>query len=211
MHIYNTETKLEINDNQFLLGGLAPDVHKSKSRLKEISHFTMKDNSGIGYVDYEAFYTKYLTKNKTPFHLGYYFHLISDYIWLEEIYYKKIKWLPKDIKIEAKRMYYRDFWRLNWKLIDYYSLELISLEKQPIDIDEIDEMLLDELIRDLETDFNMVDSTKGESLKILELEEAIGTIEKTVISCIANFKKVHGKGMFCLPPTSEIKGIAPKV
>lgn len=182
--------ELKINDNQFLLGGIAPDVHKSKSRLKEISHFMMEDNSGTGYVDYEAFYTKYLTKNKTPFHLGYYFHLISDYIWLEEIYYKKIKWLPKDIKIEAKKMYYRDFWRLNWKLIDYYSLELTPLEKQPIDIDEIDYMLLDELIRDLEIDFNMANSTKGELLEILEFEEVIGIIEKTIMSCITNFKKV---------------------
>lgn len=182
--------ELEISDNQFILGSLAPDVHKSSSKLKETSHFMRKDNCGIGYVDYQFFYNKYLTKNITPFHLGYYFHLISDDIWLKEIYYKKIKWLPQNIKIEAKRRYYRDFWRLNCKLIDYYSLELIDLKEEPIDIDEIDYILIRELVMELEMDFNMADSVKDEALEILEFTEVIQVIETTVARCIENFRNV---------------------
>lgn len=181
--------ELEISDDQFIMGSLAPDVHKSSSKLKEISHFMKEDNCGIGYVDYQLFFNKYLTKNRTPFHLGYYFHLITDDIWLKEIYYKKIKWLPQDIKAEAKKMYYRDFWRLNWKLINYYSLELIDLKEEPIDIDEIDNRLLRELIMDLEIDFNMADSVKDEALEILDFTEVIQIVERIVARCIENFRR----------------------
>ena len=99
----------ELYDNQFLLGGLAPDVHKHMKETKDKSHFMKKDNDGVVCVDHHSFYNKYLTESSSPFHLGYYFHLFSDEIWLKEVYFKKIKYLPKDIKIEAKVKYYRDF------------------------------------------------------------------------------------------------------
>lgn len=182
--------EFQINNELFLLGSLAPGVQPSMSKQKKIAHFMRKDDNGIGYVDYYSFYNKYLSKDVTPFNLGYYFHLISDDIWLNDIYYKKIKWLPKDIKTEAKKMYYHDFWKLNGKLIDYYSLELKSfIDIKPTEVDEINYLLLQDLIKDLETDFLMADSAKEESLEILEINEVIQTIEKTVASCIANLKR----------------------
>jgi hypothetical protein len=181
--------KLNINDSQFLLGGLAPDVHKGMGELKDISHFMKKDEGGVGYVDHHSFYDKYLINNTTPFSLGYYFHLLTDDIWLKEVYYKKIKWLPQDIKSEAKRQYYRDFWILNGKLIDYYCLELLPLNHQPVEISEIDYLLLPELVNDLESDFIMADCVKGEPLEILEMDEVIQVMEKTVTSCIASWKR----------------------
>lgn len=64
------------------------------------------------------------------------------------------------------------------------------MRKQPIDIEEIDYMLLPELISDLETDFNMADSAKGEPLEILEFAEVIQAIEETVANCIKNRLKL---------------------
>jgi hypothetical protein len=182
--------ELQIHDDQFLLGSLAPDVHKSNSEPKKTSHFMRKDEGGIGYIDYHCFYDKYLSSSPTPFHLGYYFHLISDDVWLRDIYYKKIKWLPREKKTEAKEKYYRDFWRLNGKLIDYYSLELVPLNERPVEMDEIDYTLLPEIINDLKSDFNMADSAKDEMLEILEFTEVIQTIERTIIACLANSKRV---------------------
>lgn len=182
--------KLQINDNQFLIGGLAPDVHSEKGELKEQSHFIRKDDGGGVYIDHYTFYSKYLLRNRTPFNLGYYYHLISDDTWLKEIYNKKIKWLSHDLKTEAKRMYYQDFWRLNGKLIDYYSLELVCLKEQTADIDKIDYKLLPQLLKDLENDFKMADIAKEEPLEILKITEVIHTIEKTVEYCMENFKKM---------------------
>jgi len=123
MHYYissKLQQELDIKENNaFLMGGLSPDVYESKSELKEKSHFMKNDAHGLAHPDFNFFKDKYLSRNRSPFNLGYYYHLISDDIWLKEIYYKKIKWLPKDIKAQAKKKYYRDFGRLNGKIIDY--------------------------------------------------------------------------------------------
>lgn len=175
--------QMKIEDSQFLLGGLAPDVYESSTGKKEHSHFTKKDSNGISYIDYRGFYEKYLTAGKPPFHLGYYCHLITDDIWLKDIYYKKIKWLPADQKVEAKQRYYRDFWRLNGRLRDHYAVELVPLQACRQDIGEIDSSLLELLIGELERDFAMADSVKDQELEVLDFPEVIATLEKTIAIC----------------------------
>ncbi|MFC7680769.1 hypothetical protein [Paenibacillus sp. GCM10028914] len=177
--------ELMINDDQFFLGSIAPDVHKNMNTPKSISHFMKEDNDGKFFADYLEFNHKYLRYMKDPFYLGYFYHLISDVIWVEEIYYKKIKWLPQPEKKEAQLKYYRDFWRLNGKLIDYYSLAYRPIDVKPIEIEEIDYRYLPELIKDLEVDFLMKDEAKAEELEILEFEEVIDVLEKTVRECVA--------------------------
>lgn len=191
--------ELQINeDREFLLGGIAPDIYESKSDLKERSHFMKRDSNGLIYVDYPFFKEKYLIQNRSPFNLGFYFHLITDDIWLKEIYYKNIKWLPREIKAEAKKKYYRDFRRLNGKIIDYFSLELLPLKERSVDIKEIDHTLLPKLIDELNADFSMSDSVKGEALEILNFREVIQTLEGTVTTCLANSRSIHYQEGNCL-------------
>lgn len=122
---------------------------------------------------------------KEPFYLSYFYHLISDVVWVEEIYNKKIKWLPQPEKKEAQLQYYRDFWRLNGKLIDYYSLTIRPMKVKPIEIEEIDYKYLPELIKNLEVDFEMKDEAKEQGLEILGFEEVIDVLERTVGECVA--------------------------
>ncbi|RAR43154.1 hypothetical protein [Paenibacillus sp. MDMC362] len=176
--------ELKIDDDQFFLGGIAPDVNKNMKTPKTISHFVRTNNEGQIFADYLGFHEKYLRYMSEPFYLGYFFHLISDVIWVEEIYYKKIKWLPQPDKKEAQLKYYRDFWRLNGKLIDYYSIEYRPMEVKSIEIEEIDYRYLPELIKDLENDFAMKDEAKEQELEILEFEEVIAVLERTVRECV---------------------------
>ncbi|OIB03008.1 hypothetical protein AK95_33270 [Paenibacillus sp. LC231] len=177
--------ELKIDDNQFFLGGIAPDVNKNMKTPKTISHFVRTNNEEQIFADYLGFHEKYLRYMREPFYLGYFYHLISDVIWVEEIYYKKIKWLPQPDKKEAQLKYYRDFWRLNGKLIDYYSIEYRPLEVKSIEIEEIDYRYLPELVKDLENDFAMKDEAKEQELEILEFEEVIDILERTVKECVA--------------------------
>ncbi|TFE25214.1 hypothetical protein [Cohnella luojiensis] len=177
--------ELGIVDDQFLLGGIAPDVHKNMNEPKSKSHFIRSNSEGIFFADHIGFNEKYINHMKNPFYLGYFYHLISDAIWVEEIYYKKIKWLPQPEKKEAQEKYYRDFWRLNGKLIDHYFLILKPLQAKTIHIDEIDYRFLPELIKDLERDFEMTDEAKKQELEILDLEEVIEILERTVKECVA--------------------------
>jgi hypothetical protein len=185
------ERELGFQNDAFVLGNLAPDAHQlSGSELKKRSHFMKDDAEGISYVDHRAFYQKYLAVEKDPFHLGYYVHLVADSIWLGDVYFKKVKWLPAEIKQEVKKQYYRDFWRLNGKLIDHYPLELKELcGANYSGVDEISAEALVPLIGELEGDFKNAASVKTEPLEVLELEEVVRTIGKTVETCLPVLKK----------------------
>ncbi|CAM3859581.1 MULTISPECIES: hypothetical protein [Paenibacillus] len=177
--------ELQIDDDQFYLGGIAPDVHKNMNTPKAISHFVKTNNDGHKFADYFGFKDKYLSSMNEPFYRGYFYHLISDVIWVEDIYNKKIKWLPQPDKKEAQLKYYRDFWRLNGKLIDHYSVAYRPMEVKPIEIEEIDYRYLPDLIKDIEVDFAKKDEAKEQELEILDLKEVIEVLERTVRECVA--------------------------
>ena len=74
---------------------------------------------------------------------------------------------------------------MNGRLIDYYLLEFIPFDVKPVEIDEIEYSFLPDMINDLRNDFIMADSVSGEPLEILEFDEVIETIEKTITNCLA--------------------------
>ncbi|MCR2806914.1 hypothetical protein [Paenibacillus soyae] len=176
--------RLKLDEAPFLLGGLAPDLNKYMNQQKSISHFAKYDANGVIYTDYNAFFDKYLINRQSPFHIGYYFHLISDEVWLRDIYFKKIKYLPTEEKKEAQQKYYRDFWRLNGKLIDHYSIALKQFLVEPVDIDEVDYSYLPELIHDLSRDFERMNEAKEEQLELLDFDEVIQVLEKSIQTCL---------------------------
>jgi len=182
--------ELHIEDELFMLGGIAPDVHKYRNEPKSKSHFFSIDEHGMLRTEYDRFIEKYFNRAIHPFHLGYYFHLLSDSIWLDDIYYKKIKWLPQPEKKEAQIKYYRDFWRLNGKLIEYYQLEFNPIEVIPIELEEIDYRSLPSLLNDLASDFDRKDEAKDESLELLDFNEVIDAIEKSVLVCSAQLNEL---------------------
>lgn len=177
--------ELHIDDPQFILGSIAPDVHKHMNAPKAVSHFIRKNSDGKLFVDYWAFKEKYKKHMDEPFYSGYFYHLISDVVWVDGIYDKKIKHLPQPDKKEAQLAYYRDFWRLNGKLIDYYSLRFEPLEAMTVHIDEIDWLCLPKLVEDLKADFDRKDEAKEEVLEILNFDEVIYILESTVRECAA--------------------------
>ncbi|WP_127532204.1 hypothetical protein [Paenibacillus kobensis] len=173
-----------IDDPQFWLGGIAPDVHKHMQEPKAKSHFASFDPQGQIFTNYDAFGAKYFRDRIQPFHLGYYFHLISDQVWLEEIYFPIIKKLPQPQKKQAQESYYRDFWRLNGRLIDHFGLMLMPLEAEPVEIDEINYRYLPALIQDLSNDFKSKDEHKNEPLELLEWNKVLEILDRSVQECL---------------------------
>ncbi|WP_199621327.1 hypothetical protein [Paenibacillus alkalitolerans] len=139
--------QLQLREDQFILGGLAPDVHKYMGESKALSHFAKQGPDGNIYSDYASFFNKYLQK------------------------------------------YYRDFWRLNGKLIDYFSLQLKELIIEPVEIDEINYRFLPELVKELYRDFELMNDAKEESLEILEFDEVLQALDKSFKTCLA---ELHG-------------------
>ena len=176
---------LGIDCGSFLLGGLAPDLHTYMGPSNYyLAHFAFRNNEGETETDYEQYRSKYLADKMSPFYLGYYFHLISDDVWKREIYYQKIKGLEPKKKKMALEKNYRDFWRLNGKIIDHYSLELQKLTPIAVVMDEIDHGFFPQLIQALYRDFELKDEASGEVLEILDLAEVLSIIDTSAELCL---------------------------
>lgn len=82
--------KVNYNRELFILGNLAPDANKSGT--KEMSHFKIPREQRVNdYLDINSFITKYMKGDCNEMTMGYYCHLITDNIWLTEIYRKYVK------------------------------------------------------------------------------------------------------------------------
>lgn len=143
---------LKLNEKEFYLGAIAPDISKQIGASRNISHFTESSND---FPNLNLFLRKYRSDLSSPFTLGYFLHLYSDYIW-EDLYvnyvYKNACLKTKDgskIMIseqEFSRLLYSDYTTLNEALIDTYLLDLsVFYEEVDIPKSEIDEIPLNKL------------------------------------------------------------------
>lgn len=144
--------KLRLNEKEFYLGSIAPDVSKQIGGSRVLSHFMIDQNS---LPDLNFFLRKYRNDLQKTFTLGYFLHLYADYIWSDQylnyIYKNSILKLKDQTQIsvdleEFKRLLYSDYTTLNQQLIDYYLLDLsLFYEEVPIPQTEIDEIALNKL------------------------------------------------------------------
>lgn len=144
--------KLHLNEKEFYLGAIAPDISKQIGASRNISHFTESPND---FPNLNLFLRKYRHDLSSPFTLAYFLHLYSDYIW-EDLYvnyvYKNSSLKTKDgtkVTIDEKefsRLLYSDYTTLNEALIDTYLLDLsVFYEEVYIPQSEIDEIPLNKL------------------------------------------------------------------
>jgi len=102
---------------------------------KGVTHFKDIDASGKSRINYFRFYDTHKDTMNKPFYLGYLCHLISDVVWLE-LYLKIVGFAsPQQLK-EKILVAYRDFERLNGRIIKQYSLELHQHVLPTVNIDE---------------------------------------------------------------------------
>ncbi len=177
--------QLHVYDQAFFLGGLAPDLHSYMGTSHYyVSHFAFKNEQGKTLTNYEQYRSKYLVGEISPFHLGYYFHLISDDVWKREVYYKKVKHLPSEARREVLQKNYRDFWRLNGMIIDHFSLDLRDLRSLDVAMEEIDSRHFPQLISALHRDFELRNEASGEELELLDFDKVLGVLNKSVEACL---------------------------
>ena len=126
--------KLKRNENEVLLGTIAPDISKLLGVNKNISHF-ITDRENIPELD--IFLNKYKKYLNEDFVLGYYIHLYTDYLWfnyfIPEIYDKDIITKLDGSKVKCTGhmhdLYiYNDYTNLNHILIKKYGLSIDILK-----------------------------------------------------------------------------------
>lgn len=184
--------KLGIEDrSEFLLGGIAPDIHGLMGVSKGVTHFKDGDKTGKSYINYQRFFDTYKEVIKEPFYLGYLCHLISDVVWLD-MYLKKVEYISSEQWMEKLEVSYRDFERLNGRIIEHYSLQLNQHATPNVYIDGYNVEFLPTLLDLLSRDFLNNEYLMSEQLELFENDnsEIIDYINRSVIQSINFLSKV---------------------
>ncbi len=182
------EKKLNINNKyEYYLGTIAPDLSKQIGRLKQESHFiknTFNDTPNI-----EIFKEKYPNFKENDFDLGYFIHIYTDKLWIEDYlqnytYQNSIKLLDGTIlqttDEEIKELIYSDYTNLNIQLIEEYDIDLSlfydEFRKPSSNIEEIPLDKLDILINKIGI---IIENSKKENTYIFDLFTIKQFIENT--------------------------------
>ena len=121
---------LKKDESKLLIGTIAPDISKLVGESKTASHF-LGIKGDIPNLD--KFLSKYKNYLYDDFVLGYYIHLITDYLWFkyfitEFLDSNSITKLDGTIvhcsEQEAYKYIYNDYTNMNVQLIDEYNLDL---------------------------------------------------------------------------------------
>ncbi|PYI54302.1 hypothetical protein [Paenibacillus flagellatus] len=163
------------------IGGIAPDVQEDIHATKDQSHFVTVKPSGKKRIDYKMFLHKYKNSLKEPFSVGYFSHLVADYLWYDLITVKYFKALPDEGRKAAVQKGYADFRKLNGMLITYYGIEKPDTTiKVDTEIEEVNLLYLPILLKQFEEDFDNHNDPMKEGLEIYEFKDIIAYIEHCV-------------------------------
>lgn len=145
---------LKINEKEYFLGTITPDISKEINRPREETHF-MK-NGKINLIIFLNKYKKYLTK---PFELGYFIHLYTDVLWMDNIINKLI--VNKCVTLldgtvinvtenNFKEIMYNDYSNMNVLLLEEYNMDLSLFYEQfeypVINIEEVPNSFLNIIV-----------------------------------------------------------------
>lgn len=146
--------KLKIDENLFFIGSIAPDLPTELGKPNNKSHF-LDDETGVIMSD--IFYKKYKNDLYNPYVMGYFVHLLTDYLWFSKYISKYINEYLKKENLELslrykdlKKKILNDYSNLSDFLEEKYSLNLEKLNCENVletkSIEEIDATKLNVLI-----------------------------------------------------------------
>jgi len=164
------------NTYNYYLGAIAPDIAKQVGITKADSHFIKNTYNNVPNLT--IFTEKYPNFYKNDFELGYYIHLLTDKLWIEE--YLNNHSLNSSItlldgssmettKEELQKILYSDYTNLNIQLIEDYDLDLSlfyeEFREPETDITEIPVDKLDILINKMGI---IIENSKQEKTYLLD-------------------------------------------
>lgn len=188
---------LKRNSDKLLIGTIAPDISKNIGENKVKSHFL--DNKYTDIPNLDKFLNKYGNYLNDDFVLGYYIHLLTDYLWFKyfmtEISDKNIitKLDGKKVKCTGKmfiKYIYNDYTNLNIKLIDEYNLDLkIFFNELPEFNNIIEEIPMDKLSIIVNKASEIIENTKVHKDMVFNLDNIKKFISTAVILIQADLDK----------------------
>lgn len=145
------------NEYEYYLGAIAPDLSKQIGETKDASHFLYNTINSIPNTD--LFVKRYPLFLYNSFDLGYFVHIYTDKMWIENFLPKLVNentvtlldgTTLKTSQEEINNLIYSDYTNLNTQIINEYNLDLSifyeELKPPKTEIKEIPVNMLDILI-----------------------------------------------------------------
>lgn len=180
---------LKMNEKQLFLGTIAPDISKQIGQDKSISHFI--DGPKADIPNLNLFLSKYKEGLTTPFTMGYYIHLLTDYYWFQEFLPPLLE--KKNIKEEdVVKCLYQDYTSVNIRLIDDYllSLEMFYNELDPVTT-QITEIPIEKLNILVEKMGVIIENSTTVELTLFDYQELIHFIEESSNRIVKDILKIE--------------------
>jgi hypothetical protein len=162
----------------FMLGGVAPDAVYPKNH----SHFfSGSEDDYSTTVKLARFLEKY--PERSDYLLGYYTHLIADYIWIKGFYFG---WLKNRMNADETlyETYHQDFRLLNGKLLHHYQIDSTILHDLQLDgIHDTKEVKAEDVINFIpyvKGDMNYPKEHLEAPLKVFTFQQIVGYVETSV-------------------------------
>jgi len=181
--------RISISDmDRFIIGCLLPDCSSHSDGSYDIAHFRDIDVSGdcikkgINWSLFEKKYSSQIVEDSL--YLGYLCHLIADAVWFKQITDKYVRIYPKDIRTKYIKRGYEDFQKLNYLLIEEYSVVCPSLPISSIDIDDINCELIQTLMQEFVGDFALQNQYEKNDLSVYPYDAVIDFINRSVSVCV---------------------------
>ena len=189
--------KLKRNSQQLLIGTIAPDISKHIGENKVKSHFLDNEDGDIPNID--KFLNKYKNYLNDDFVLGYYIHLLTDYLWFK-YFMTKISDNNYITKLDGTKVkcngrmlilyLYNDYTNMNIKLIDEYNLDLkIFYNELPKFNNIIEEIPMDKLNIIVNKASEMIENTKEKKDMIFNMYNIKKFIDSSVDIILSEIEK----------------------
>lgn len=170
--------RINVQDKHaFFIGGVAPDAVYPKGK----SHFFIgHEKDYTTTVEFEKFLDKY---PRTDYVLGYYTHLIADYVWLKGFYqgWLRNRMVADDTLYER---YHGDFRLLNAKLLHHYQIDeriLDNLNYEGVhDLEEVKVEDVKSFFPYVKEDMNYPKEHLDEELKVFTFFQMVGYVETCI-------------------------------
>lgn len=192
------EDKLNIeNKKDYSLGSIAPDIAKQIGKTKQESHFLYNTKEDVPNI--KMFTTKYPNFKNNSFDLGYFIHLYTDKLWINDfidqlMYRNSIKLLDGTIinldNEKFRDLLYQDYTNVNIKVIEEYNLDLsLFYEEFTIPSSNLDEIPLDKLNILIDQMGIIIENSKQEKTYIFDIISIKNFITNTVNKLLEELKK----------------------
>jgi len=184
-------------EKDYYLGAIAPDISRQIGESKEKSHFLINTTDNIPNIT--LFIKRYPTFKYNSFNLGYYTHLMTDKLWIENfiptlIQDNTIKLLNGSIistnPEEIENMLYSDYTNINRQIIDEYEMDLsIFYEEFIPPTTQLNEIPIDQLDILLNKMGIIIENSKEEKSYTLDFEAVKAFIENSSKEIIEELKR----------------------